>query len=290
MSDKMLITSGSSFEGYKIEEYLGFVSGHSILGSNFMSGIAANVTDVARKDTAKLEQCREDAGAKIVKAAEKKGANAIIGVNMNYAPFEAGSFGIITSGTAVRVSKIVEVDNKLHKELFVTNYYTRLVPRPVKVILDGDINGISLKMDCYNYNNDDILALRADVEFTNLYEERLVIKNVDFVFSSNNNQSLISSDYIQETVARYFNIDKKDLITAKRSTDITYPRQIAMYLCRTIGQMSLPKIGEDFGKRDHTTVMHAVKKIEKEIKDNPNSNTKLIVDSVKTILTEQKNR
>ena len=88
MSDNMLITSGSSFEGYKIEEYLGFVSGHSILGSNFMSGIAANVTDVARKDTAKLEQCREDAGAKIRKAAEKKGANAIIGVSMNYAPFE----------------------------------------------------------------------------------------------------------------------------------------------------------------------------------------------------------
>ncbi len=201
MSDNMLITSGSSLEGYKIEEYLGFVSGHSILGSNFMSGIAANVTDVARKDTAKLEQCREDAGAKIKKAAEKKGANAIIGVSMNYAPFEAGSFGIITSGTAVRVSKIVEVDNKLHKELFVTNYYTRLVPRPVKVILDGDINGISLKMDCYNYNNDDILALRADVEFTNLYEERLVIKNVDFVFSSNNNQSLISSDYIQTKIS-----------------------------------------------------------------------------------------
>ena len=102
-------------------------------------------------------------------------------------------------------------------------------------------------------------------------------------------EKVISSDYIQETVARYFNIDKKDLIAAKRSNDITYPRQIAMYLCRTIGQMSLPKIGEDFGKRDHTTVMHAVKKIEKEIKDNPNSNTKLIVDSVKTILTEQKN-
>ena len=102
-------------------------------------------------------------------------------------------------------------------------------------------------------------------------------------------EKVISSDYIQETVARYFNIDKKDLIAAKRSNDITYPRQIAMYLCRTIGQMSLPKIGEDFGNRDHTTVMHAVKKIEKEIKDNPNSNTKLIVDSVKTILTEQKN-
>ena len=50
--------------------------------------------------------------------------------------------------------------------------------------------------------------------------------------------------------------------------------------------MSLPQIGRDFGKRDHTTVMHACNKIEKEIKEN--SNTKLIVESVKNILLDEK--
>lgn len=93
---------------------------------------------------------------------------------------------------------------------------------------------------------------------------------------------VISSQFIQETVAKYFNIDPKDLISIKRSNDVVFPRQIAMYLCRTIPQISLPQIGKDFGNRDHTTVMHAVNKITKEIKDN--SNTKLIVDSVKNIL------
>ena len=55
-----------------------------------------------------------------------------------------------------------------------------------------------------------------------------------------------------------------------------------MYLCREVANMTFPQIGIDFGNRDHTTVMHAYKKIEKEFKDN--TNTKLIVESVKKII------
>ncbi len=97
---------------------------------------------------------------------------------------------------------------------------------------------------------------------------------------------VISSDFIQDTVAKYFNISIKDLRSSKRSNDIAFPRQIAMYLCRNVAQMSLPQIGKEFGKRDHTTVMHACNKIEKEIKEN--SNTKLIVESVKKLLVSDK--
>ncbi len=93
---------------------------------------------------------------------------------------------------------------------------------------------------------------------------------------------VISSDYIQEVVGKYFDVSPQDLKGSKRSNDVTFPRQIAMYLCRNVAQMSLPQIGNDFGKRDHTTVMHACNKIEKEIKTN--SNTKMIVESVKKIL------
>ena len=98
-------------------------------------------------------------------------------------------------------------------------------------------------------------------------------------------EKVISSDYIQEVVSKFFRIDKKDLISAKKSNDIAYPRQIAMYLCRTVAQMSYPKIGEDFGNRDHSTVMHAVNKIENDIKEN--TNTKLTVDSIKNIIQNQ---
>lgn len=95
-------------------------------------------------------------------------------------------------------------------------------------------------------------------------------------------EKVISSEYIQEVVGKYFSVPPQDLRGAKRSNDVTFPRQIAMYLCRNVAQMSLPQIGTDFGKRDHTTVMHACNKIEKDIKTN--SNTKLIVESVKKIL------
>ena len=97
---------------------------------------------------------------------------------------------------------------------------------------------------------------------------------------------VFSSEFVQETVAKYFNIDAKDLRGSKRSNDIAFPREIAMYLCRNVAQMSLPQIGKDFGKRDHTTVMHACTKIEQDIKEN--QNTKLIVESVKNILLSDK--
>ena len=99
-------------------------------------------------------------------------------------------------------------------------------------------------------------------------------------------EKVISADYIQDVVAKYFNINKKDLKSSKRSNDIAYPRQIAMYLCREVAGLSFPKIGEEFGKRDHTTVMHGCNKIEKEIQEN--TNTKLIVESVKKIILEKK--
>lgn len=98
--------------------------------------------------------------------------------------------------------------------------------------------------------------------------------------------SVISIEYIQDSVCKYFNITQKDLQSAQRSNDITYPRQIGMYLCRSLTNESFPKIGDAFGKRDHTTVMHAFKKIEKDIKNN--QNTKLIVESLKKIILNTK--
>ena len=94
--------------------------------------------------------------------------------------------------------------------------------------------------------------------------------------------NVISINYIQEVVSKYFNVSVDDLKSSKRSNDIAFPRQIAMYLCRTVIHESFPNIGKAFGKRDHSTVMHGYNKIEEDIKNN--SQTKLIVDSVKNII------
>ena len=99
-------------------------------------------------------------------------------------------------------------------------------------------------------------------------------------------EKVISHDFIKETVAKYFSIDKDDLAGSKRSNDIAFPRQIAMYLCREVANMSFPQIGAAFGNRDHSTVMHGYNKIAKEMKEK--NSTKLIVESVKNIITSEK--
>lgn len=73
----------------------------------------------------------------------------------------------------------------------------------------------------------------------------------------------ISISSIQREACRFFGISHSELIGSKRSQSIVYPRQIAMYLARELTDLSLPKIGDEFGGRDHTTVMHATAKIRK---------------------------
>lgn len=79
----------------------------------------------------------------------------------------------------------------------------------------------------------------------------------------------ITPHIIQEVVASYFNIHTEDIQSSKKSKNIAFPRQIAMYLCRKLLDISLPKIGKYFGNRDHTTVIYAVSKIEKSLKKDP---------------------
>lgn len=74
-------------------------------------------------------------------------------------------------------------------------------------------------------------------------------------------QKRVDIPLIQQTVAEYFHINPEDLKAKKRTKEIVVPRQLAMYLCRELTDSSLPKIGEEFGGRDHTTVLYACERI-----------------------------
>ena len=74
-----------------------------------------------------------------------------------------------------------------------------------------------------------------------------------------------TSDFIMKTVGDYYHVTVEDLKGKKRNREITIPRMVAMYLVREINGASLPKIGGDFGGRDHTTVMHACEKIAEDL-------------------------
>jgi len=85
----------------------------------------------------------------------------------------------------------------------------------------------------------------------------------------------VTPDTIKKRVCTYFNIKIADLESSKRTKNLAYPRQIAMYFCRNITDMPYAKIGESFGGRDHSTVLHACEKISTDMKTD---------DSLKTII------
>ncbi len=76
--------------------------------------------------------------------------------------------------------------------------------------------------------------------------------------------SQVTPQLIQEVVALHFKIKIDDLISKRRTRNVTVPRQLAMFLCRELTDWSLPRIGEVFGGRDHTTVIHAYEKVNRE--------------------------
>jgi len=82
-------------------------------------------------------------------------------------------------------------------------------------------------------------------------------------------QKMITIENIQKAVANYFNIKVIDLKSSKKLKLYSLPRQVSMYLCRILTKASYPEIGEKFGGKDHSTVIHAFRKIENKISDDP---------------------
>ena len=72
----------------------------------------------------------------------------------------------------------------------------------------------------------------------------------------------VKIEWIQKIVSQVYKVSRQDLVSERRTQAVVRPRQIAMYLCKTMTPRSLPDIGKRFGNRDHTTVLHAIRKIE----------------------------
>ena len=108
----------------------------------------------------------------------------------------------------------------------------------------------------------------ANAKFTNQEIDLALVKDALkdlFVISA----KMVSIENIQKTVAEYYNIKLSDLLSKRRSRSITRPRQLAMALTKDLTRHSLPEIGEAFNGRDHTTVLHACKKITELRKESP---------------------
>ena len=102
---------------------------------------------------------------------------------------------------------------------------------------------------------------KVNTKSPNVSECKKILK--DFI---NSNKKSINVEYIQSIVAGYFNLNLQEMLSSRRSRSLARPRQIAMYLSKLHTPNSLPDIGRKFSNRDHTTVIHAVKKIDDLIK------------------------
>ncbi len=144
----------------------------------------------------------------------------------------------------------------------------------------AEIDGIELPKEVYQFIAKTIVSNIRELEgaltrvaaYTKLANMNITPELVDealkdFMYSSKNKK--ITIDIIQSVTADYFNIKTDDKLSSKRSKNIVYPRQIAMYLCRKMLDTPLVKVGESFGGRDHTTVMHSCEKIAEDIKNKP---------------------
>lgn len=116
-----------------------------------------------------------------------------------------------------------------------------------------ELEGALLKIVAYS----SLTSREVDLEMA-----QMVLKDI----LDQKKKIVINSTRIKSIVSKNYNVSVDDLESKKRPKDIAYARQVAMYLCREMTDLSLPKIGADFGGRDHTTVIHAVDKIAGEIK------------------------
>ncbi|MGQ9729739.1 MAG: chromosomal replication initiator protein DnaA, partial [Candidatus Zipacnadales bacterium] len=130
-------------------------------------------------------------------------------------------------------------------------------------------------------------ALMKVCAYVSLYGMTITPQLVDEViadYSTRAPATCLSLDTIAAHVANYFNVTVEQLQSARRSQDINRARQIAIYLCRELTDHSLHSIGRYFGGRDHSTILHALRKVGKSIETDPE--TLWLINNMKTALTE----
>lgn len=127
-------------------------------------------------------------------------------------------------------------------------------------------------------------ALIRVVAYCTLTGQRLDLKLAQEILrdSLREEEQKISIDRVQRIIADYFHLKVSDLRAKRRTRSVARPRQIAMYLIRCLTDHSLPEIGEYFGGRDHTTVLHAFNKLDAEMENN--IETRKLIEELKELL------
>lgn len=177
-------------------------------------------------------------------------------------------------------------------DITLPDYETRMAILHKKEEMDGyDINEDVIKYIANNIKSN-IRELEGAINkvmaFAKLEKKEVTLELAEQALKdiiSPDEKKVITPDYIISMVAEHFDLSVDDLAGNKRNSKIVTPRQIAMYLCREIISTPLKTIGKNLGNRDHTTVMHGIDKIEKEIAND--ENLKNTIDTLKKKINPQ---
>ena len=114
-------------------------------------------------------------------------------------------------------------------------------------------------------------AINRIVSFTRIYNKTPSLSETKVILKDllNLNENNVTIDLIQTLVCKFFKISKNEMLSSRRSRYLVRPRQTAIYLTKILTSKSLPEIGREFSNRDHTTIIHSVKTIEKLKEKNP---------------------
>ena len=176
-------------------------------------------------------------------------------------------------------------------DITLPDYETRMAILHKKEEMDGyDINEEVIKYIANNIKSN-IRELEGAINkvmaFAKLEKKEVTLELAEQALKdiiSPDEKKVITPDYIISMVAEHFDVTVDDLCGNKRNSKIVTPRQIAMYLCREIISTPLKSIGKCLGNRDHTTIMHGIDKIEKEI--NNDENLKNTIETLKKKIEE----
>ena len=159
------------------------------------------------------------------------------------------------------------IKNKL-SELSLLNNINVLISEEIQNFISSEIKSSVREL---------VGALNRIVSFSRIYnrvpnlsETRIILKDLLNIY-----ENIVTIDNIQTIVCKYFKISKNEMLSARRSRYLVRPRQTAIYLSKMLTSKSLPEIGRCFSNRDHTTVIHSVKTIEKLRKEDSELNIKI---------------
>jgi len=120
-------------------------------------------------------------------------------------------------------------------------------------------------------------AVNRIASFSRIYNKKPSISDIKIILKDllNFSENKVSIDLIQSIVCKYFKISKNEMLSSRRSRYLVRPRQTAIYLTKILTSKSLPEIGREFSNRDHTTIIHSVRTVEKLKKLNPEFNSNI---------------